>query len=73
MNEAAIGSVSVTAFPGGFKTAALHEGDTVADAIERAGFGGGNWTVQVNATPASRSTQLENGDRITLTEQIKGN
>lgn len=76
MSNEGIGSVSVTAFPGGHKAVELRSGDTVADAVESAGFEAGagrGWQVQVNGSAANLDTTLQNGDRVTLTEQVKGN
>lgn len=76
MSNEGIGSVSVTAFPGGHEAVELRSGDTVRDAVERAGFeaaSGRAWQVQINGGAATMDSTIQNGDRITLTEQIKGN
>lgn len=68
------GSVVVTAFPGGAKAVVVPEGGiSVAAAIEQAGFATRNWSVRVNGVESNRDACVRHGDRIALTEQIKGN
>ena len=73
MNNEVAGSVTVTAMPGGVKAIAINEGDTVGAVIERSGFAAGNSVIRVNGAIVGSSHELGNGDRVTLTEQIKGN
>lgn len=69
-----IGSVSVTAFPGGFAAVELFDGDTVETVAERGDFElRSGHRFQVNGVDATRNTAVRNGDRITITEQVKGN
>lgn len=59
--------------PGTLQDVALNSGATVADALRQANLSAEGFQVRVNGESADSSRQLQEGDTVLLTRQIKGN
>lgn len=65
--------VKVSTVPGTIKELALEDGASVTDAVEAAGLSLSGFTITINGSSGSHSTRLQDGDRVVLTKNAKGN
>lgn len=66
-------TVKIVRVPGAVTELELNNGATVSDALSAAGLSASGFKLSVNGEAADTSDELENGDRVTLAKDAKGN
>lgn len=66
-------AITVTIVPGSTQAVLVPEGSTVGDALAAADVRAEGFQIRCNGESVSLDSELEHGDRLVLTRQVKGN